>query len=154
VAAEPPGRLAPPPFSLSVLRPLGVYGGVQECHCHGYTLFGKVVGVLREAGLVWLWPRMEPPALIVRWLGTRQVIDLRRDRTCIRSQSVNSEEGAPMGLGLWYEMFVSDPVAFLFANTDPRGSLRANVSNVVLRCLSNLPLAEAQSKQVPRSCWA
>ena len=43
--------------------------------------------------------------------------------------------------GIWYEMFVSDPVAYLFKNTDPRGSLAANVSNSAVRCLSNLPLA-------------
>ena len=47
-----------------------------------------------------------------------------------------------MGIGIWYEMFVSDPVSFLFKNTDPRGSLSANVSNSTVRCLSNLPLAK------------
>jgi len=45
-----------------------------------------------------------------------------------------------MGIGIWYEMFVSDPVAYLFRNTDPRGSLAANVSSSTVRCLSNLPL--------------
>ena len=33
-------------------------------------------------------------------------------------------------------------VAFLFKNTDPRGSLRANVSNATVRCLSNMRLAD------------
>ncbi len=33
-------------------------------------------------------------------------------------------------------------MAYLFKNTDPRGSLRANVSNATVRCLSNMPLAE------------
>ena len=47
-----------------------------------------------------------------------------------------------MGIGIWYEMWINDPVAFLFKNTDPRGSLRANVSNATVRCLSNMPLAE------------
>ena len=47
-----------------------------------------------------------------------------------------------MGIGIWYEMFVSDPVSYLFKNTDPRGSLAANVSNSTVRCLSNLPLAQ------------
>ena len=47
-----------------------------------------------------------------------------------------------MGIGIWYEMFVSDPVSFLFKNADPRGSLRANVSNTTIRSLSNMPLAE------------
>ena len=45
-----------------------------------------------------------------------------------------------MGIGIWYEMFISDPVAYLFKNTDPRGSIGANVSNATVRCLSNLRL--------------
>jgi hypothetical protein len=45
-----------------------------------------------------------------------------------------------MGIGVWYEMFISDPVAFLFKNTDPRGSLSANVSSATVRSLSNMPL--------------
>lgn len=47
-----------------------------------------------------------------------------------------------MGIGIWYEMWISDPVAYLFKNTDPRGSLRANVSNATVRCLSNMKLAD------------
>jgi regulator of protease activity HflC (stomatin/prohibitin superfamily) len=70
------------------------------------------------------------------------VLDMRLDQEYLRSQPVNSEEGAPMGIGMWYEMFISDPVAFLFKNTDPRGSLRANVSNATVRCLSNMRLAD------------
>jgi len=46
-----------------------------------------------------------------------------------------------MGIGIWFEMFISDPVAFLFKNADPRGSLRANVGNSTVRSLSNMPLA-------------
>ena len=38
-------------------------------------------------------------------------------------------------------MVISDPVAHVFKNTDPRGSLRANVSNATVRCLSNMKLA-------------
>ena len=67
---------------------------------------------------------------------------MRLDQEYLRSQPVNSEEGAPMGIGIWYEMYVSDPVAYLFKNADPRGSLRANVSNATVRCLSNMPLAD------------
>ena len=47
-----------------------------------------------------------------------------------------------MGIGIWYEMFISDPVAYLFKNADPRGSLRANVSSATVRCLSNMPLGD------------
>jgi hypothetical protein len=45
-----------------------------------------------------------------------------------------------MGIGVWYEMWISDPVAFLFKNADPRGSLRANVANATVRSLSNMKL--------------
>jgi regulator of protease activity HflC (stomatin/prohibitin superfamily) len=65
---------------------------------------------------------------------------MRLDQKYLRSQPVNSEEGAPMGIGIWYEMFISDPVSYLFKNADPSGSLSANVSNSTVRCLSNLPL--------------
>lgn len=47
-----------------------------------------------------------------------------------------------MGVGVWYEMRVKHPVDYLFKNVDPRGSLRANVANATVRCLSNLPLTE------------
>src|SRR3546814_18031449 len=58
------------------------------------------------------------------------------------SSDVCSSDLAPMGIGIWYEMQISDPVSFLFKNTDPRGSLRANVRNATVRCLSNMPLGE------------
>jgi regulator of protease activity HflC (stomatin/prohibitin superfamily) len=72
---------------------------------------------------------------------------MRLDQEYLRSSPVNSEEGAPMGIGIWYEMFISDPVAFLFKNTDPRGSLAANVSNSTVRCLSNMPLSDMLSNR-------
>jgi regulator of protease activity HflC (stomatin/prohibitin superfamily) len=75
------------------------------------------------------------------------VLDMRLDQEYLRSQAVNSEEGAPMGIGMWYEMFISDPVAYLFKNTDPRGSLAANVSNSTVRCLSNMPLGEMMANR-------
>src|SRR2546426_6248622 len=37
------------------------------------------------------------------------------------------------GIGIWYEMFISDPISYLFKNADPRGSLAANVSNSTVR---------------------
>src|SRR5262249_58600818 len=97
---------------------------------------------LDQPGITCLWLKMGPRALFIHWLGKRYVIDLRLDQHYLRSQAVNSEEGAPMGIGIWYEMWVSDPVSYLFKNADPRGSLRANVSNATVRCLSNMPLAE------------
>ena len=56
-----------------------------------------------------------------------------------------------MGIGIWYEMYISDPVAYLFKNTDPRGSLAANVSNSTVRCLSNLPLGTMLVNRHPMS---
>ncbi|MEI6562747.1 MAG: SPFH domain-containing protein [bacterium] len=130
------------PLLLGVGRFLGVYAIVRERQCHVYVLFGKVIGILSEPGLWFLWPRLGWKALLVGWLGRCQVTDMRIDQAYLRSQPVNSEEGAPMGIGIWYEMFISDPVAYLFKNIDPRGSLAANVGNSTVRCLSNLPLSK------------
>ena len=122
------------------LRMFGVYAVVQEGTSHVYVLFGKVVGIITEPGLHLLLFKIGPAALIINWFGRRHVIDMRIDQQYLRSLPVNSEEGAPMGIGVWYEMFISDPVAYLFKNTDPRGSLSANVSNSTVRSLSNMPL--------------
>jgi regulator of protease activity HflC (stomatin/prohibitin superfamily) len=130
------------PLILFIGRILGLYAIVQERRSQVYILFGKVIGTLDEPGLHFLPKELGLAAFLVNWLGKCQIVDLRLDQTYLRSQAVNSEEGAPMGIGIWYEMFVSDPVAFLFKNTDPRGSLSANVSNSTVRCLSNLPLAK------------
>ena len=135
------------PILLALTRGLGLYAIVQERRALAYVLFGKVVGVLDEPGLHWLWSELGWRALIVNSFGRCYDIDLRLDQEYLRSQPVNSEEGAPMGIGIWYEMFISNPVDFLFKNTDPRGSLAANVSNSTVRCLSNLPLAEMLSNR-------
>ncbi len=128
------------PIALLLARLLGFYAVVPERRCFVYVLFGKVVDTIDDPGLHMLITRMGWRALIVNWLGTCHVLDMRLDQEYLRSQPVNSEEGAPMGIGIWYEMFISDPVSYLFKNTDPRGSLAANVSNSTVRCLSNLPL--------------
>ena len=78
----------------------------------------------------------------MNFLGKCYTLDMRLDQEYLRSQPVNSEEGAPMGIGIWYEMYISDPVSYLFKNADPRGSLRANVGNATVRCLSNMKLAD------------
>jgi regulator of protease activity HflC (stomatin/prohibitin superfamily) len=130
------------PLLLGLARLFGVYAIVRERRCQVYVLFGKVIGILDEPGLHFLWPRLGWKALFVGWLGKCHVTDMRLDQEYLRSQPVNSEEGAPMGIGMWYEMYISDPVAYLFKNIDPRGSLAANVSNSTVRCLSNLPLAK------------
>jgi len=129
------------PLLLWLARMFGVYAIVRERKCMVYILFGKVLGVLDEPGLHSLWFKLGPRALIVNWFGRCHVLDMRLDQEYLRSQPVNSEEGAPMGIGIWYEMFISDPVSFLFKNADPRGSLAANVGNATVRCLSNLKLS-------------
>ena len=130
------------PLFRFLLRLMGVYAIVEEGTCHVYVLFGKVVGVLEEPGLHILVKSLGLKGLFVGFFGKRQVIDMRLDQQYLRSLPVNSEEGAPMGIGVWYEMYVSNPVDFLFKNTDPRGSLSANVSSSAVRTLSNMPLAD------------
>jgi regulator of protease activity HflC (stomatin/prohibitin superfamily) len=128
------------PVFLAFTRMFGLYTIVNEGSCKVYMLFGKVVAVLNEPGLHFLFAKLGPKAVIVHFLGKCYELDLRLDQTYLRSQPVNSEEGAPMGIGIWYEMFINDPISYLFKNADPRGSLAANVSNSTVRCLSNLPL--------------
>lgn len=136
------GMFIAEPILKGIARLLGFYAVVEEGTCHVYVLFGKVVAVLREPGLNFLWLKLGPQAFIINWLGRRHVLDMRLDQQYLRSQPVNSEEGAPMGIGIWYEMFISDPVSYLFKNADPRGSLAANVSSATVRSLSNMPLAD------------
>lgn len=135
------------PIVLGLARMFGFYVVVQERRCLVYMLFGKVVAVLDEPGLHSLWSHVGWRAPFINWIGKRYQLDLRLDQEYLRSQPVNSEEGAPMGIGIWYEMYISDPVAYLFKNTDPRGSLSANVSNSTVRCLSNMPLGDMLSNR-------
>jgi len=128
------------PILSVILRVLGLYTIVEEGTCQVFVLFGRVAGILREPGLHVLPVRIGPSAFLVNWLGSRNVLDMRLDQQYLRSNPVNSEEGAPMGVGIWYEMYISEPVSYLFKNADPRGSLAANVSNAVVRSLSNMPL--------------
>jgi regulator of protease activity HflC (stomatin/prohibitin superfamily) len=129
------------PFLLSLLRLFGFYVIVEERRCMVYVLFGKVELVIDEPGLHFLWGTLGWKAIVMNFLGNAQEIDLRLDQEYLRATPVNSEEGAPMGIGIWYEMWIDDPVAYLFKNADPRGSLRANVGNATVRNLSNLKLA-------------
>ena len=139
------------PTFLALMQMFGIYTIVAERSCQVYVLFGKVVATLEQPGLHFLITRLGWKALVMRWLGRRYVLDMRVDQEYLRSNPVNSEEGAPMGIGIWYEMYISDPVAYLFKNTDPRGSLAANVSNSTVRCLSNLPLDEMLVNRHPMS---
>jgi regulator of protease activity HflC (stomatin/prohibitin superfamily) len=128
------------PALLGTLRGFGLYTTVAESHCKVFVLFGRVIGVLSEPGLHVPLLSLGPRALLVPFFGRIHDLDLRLDQNYLRSQAVNTEEGTPMGIGTWYEMRISDSVAYLFENTDPRGSLAANVANATVRGLSNLPL--------------
>lgn len=130
------------PFLLFLARLFALYVIVREQQCVVFELFGKVRQVITEPGLHTPWVSMGPLAMLVPFFGKKFVVDLRRDQTYLRSQPVNSEEGAPMGIGVWCEMQVSDPLAYLYKNNDPLGSLRANISNATVRCLSNMKLSE------------
>jgi regulator of protease activity HflC (stomatin/prohibitin superfamily) len=123
-----------------VLRLFGLYTTVGECRAKVYVLFGRVIGVLDEPGLRLPIAEIGPRATLVSFFGKVHELDLRLDQKYLRSLPVNTEEGTPMGIGVWYEMRVSNPVSFLFENMDPAGSLQANVTNATVRCLSNMPL--------------
>ena len=105
-----------------------------------YTFFGKVVGQADEPGLFFPIVHFGPRALLFPLFGKAYIVSTQLQQSYLRNQLVNSEEGAPMGVGVWFEMFVNDPAAFLFRNSDPMGSLKANVATAVVKQLSNLKL--------------
>lgn len=129
------------PTFLLLARTAGLYTVVREREAKVYIILGKVAGVISEPGLHILPFEIGPSVFLLPFLGKCLVVDLRLDQSYLKSNPVNSEEGAPMGIGIWYEMKVQDPVAYLFKNSDPEGSLSANVGNSTTRCLSNMPLA-------------
>jgi len=145
------GMLIAIPVFFGVARGLGLYTVVEEGQCKVYDLFGKVLAAIDEPGLHLLILKLGVKAPLVSLLGKCHVLDLRLDQAYLRSTPVNSEEGAPMGIGVWHEMVISDPVAYLFKNADPRGSLAANVANSTVRCLSNLKLASMLENRHPMS---
>jgi regulator of protease activity HflC (stomatin/prohibitin superfamily) len=127
---------------LVFLRAINFFTTVMEGKAKVYMLFGRVLGVIAQPGFHLLWLRLGPQAMLVPFFGRVHEIDTRLDQEYLRSNPVNTEEGTPMGVGVWYEMRVKNPVDYLFKNVDPRGSLRANVANAAVRNLSNLPLNE------------
>ena len=105
-----------------------------------YTLFGKVIGQVEEPGLFFPILHFGPRALLLPFFGQTYPVSIRIFQAYLRNQLVNSEEGAPMGVGIWFEALVDDPKAYLFQNSDPLGSLKANVATAVVKQLSNLKL--------------
>jgi regulator of protease activity HflC (stomatin/prohibitin superfamily) len=128
------------PILLGLSRSLGLYVIVQEAEAQVYTLFGKVIGTLTEPGLNFPVARFGPKALLVSFFGRKYRVGTALRQHYLRNQMVNSEEGTPMGVGIWYEMQVTNPVDYLFINSNPEGSLQANVASSTISTLSNLEM--------------
>ena len=128
------------PIFLGFARFFGLYACVGECKSHVFTLFGKVIGTIDEPGLQIPVMKFGGKALLVPFFGKSYVVDTSLRQHYLRSQMVNSEEGTPMGVGIWYEMRVTDPVSYLFTNANPDGSLQANVTSSTISTLSNLEM--------------
>lgn len=128
------------PILFSLARFFGHYVIIKECENQVFTLFGKVLGTLSKPGINFPVASFGPKALLVPFFGKRYKVSTALRQHYLRNQMVNSEEGTPMGVGIWYEMQVRDPVAFLFTNTNPDGSLQANVTSSTISTLSNLEM--------------
>lgn len=128
------------PIVLSFAAFFGIYNIVHERESVVFTLFGQVLGTLDKPGLQFPFLKFGPRALLVPFFGKRHSVSTAMRQHYLRSQMVNSEEGTPMGVGIWYEMQVNDPIAYLFNNTDPEGSLEANVASSTISTLSNLEM--------------
>jgi regulator of protease activity HflC (stomatin/prohibitin superfamily) len=128
------------PILLGLARFFGLYACVRECEAQVFTLFGKVIGTIDQAGLQFPLSHFGIKALLIPFFGKRYVVNTAMRQHYLRSQMVNSEEGTPMGVGIWYEMQVKNPVSFLFINANPDGSLQANVTSSTISTLSNLEM--------------
>ncbi len=128
------------PLVLGLARRLGLYAIIAERETQVFTLFGKVLGTLDEPGIRFPIGHFGLKALLVPFFGELHRVDTRLRQNYLRDQMVNSGEGTPMGVGIWYEMQVNDTVAYLFANANPEGSLEANVSSAAISTLSNLEM--------------
>ena len=128
------------PLIMKIARIFGLYAVVQEAEAQVFTLFGKVLGTLDEPGLRWPLQKFGIKSLLIPFFGKIYKVNTALRQHYLRSQMVNSEEGTPMGVGIWYEMKVTDPTAYLFNNTNPEGSLQANVASSTISVLSNLEM--------------
>jgi len=128
------------PFLTRLARTFGLYAIIHESEAQVFVLFGKVIGTLDQAGLRWPIQKFGPKALLIPFFGKIYKVNTAMRQHYLRSQMVNSEEGTPMGVGIWYEMQVNDPVSYLFTNTNPEGSLQANVTSSTISVLSNLEM--------------
>jgi hypothetical protein len=77
---------------------------------------------------------------VYTFFGKVYMVDTTMKQHDLRDQLVNSKEGAPMGVGIWYEHFVTSPDAYRFRNADLENSLAAHLATAVVKQLSNLQL--------------
>lgn len=128
------------PIILGLATKFGLYTIVKECEAQVFTLFGKIVGVMDQPGIHFPILHFGLRALLLPFFGKQYKVSTALRQHYLRNQMVNSEEGTPMGVGIWYEMQVNDPQAYLFNNANPDGSLEANVANATISVLSNLEM--------------
>ena len=128
------------PIGLTIARGFGLWTIVVEREAQVFTLFGKVIGTISEPGLHFPIAEYGARALLIPFFGNKHRVSTALKQHYLRGQMVNSEEGTPMGVGIWYEMQVNDPTAYLFVNTNPEGSLQANVASSTISTLSNLEM--------------
>ncbi len=128
------------PLLLAITQALGLYAIIKEQEAQVFTLFGTVLGTIDEPGLRFPFSYFGVKALLIPFFGKRYRVSTALRQYYLRDQMVNSEEGTPMGVGIWYEMRVTDPVAYLFRNANPEASLQANVASATISTLSNLEM--------------
>lgn len=128
------------PIFLSIAKAFGLYTIVREREAQVFTLFGKVIGTIDEAGIHYPLTLFGPKAFLIPFFGKKQNVSTALFQHYLRNLMVNSEEGTPMGVGIWYEMRVMNPVDYLYVNANPEGSLEANVASSTISTLSNLEM--------------
>lgn len=128
------------PLILKLARSFGLYTIVKESESQVFTLFGKVLGTIDTAGIQFPVSIFGIKALLIPFFGKKQSVSTALFQHYLRNLMVNSEEGTPMGVGIWYEMRVINPVDYLYINANPEGSLEANVSSSTISTLSNLEM--------------
>ena len=101
-------------FLISLGRIFQLWRVLPERTVIVYTFFGKVVGQVEEPGLFFPIAHFGPQALLFPFFGKAYTVRTQIHQAYLRNQLVNSEEGAPMGVGIWFEMYVNNPKAFSF----------------------------------------
>jgi regulator of protease activity HflC (stomatin/prohibitin superfamily) len=128
------------PVVLALGKFLLWYVIIEEAQVRVCTLFGKVIGIIDKPGLYFPVNLFGVKALLIPFFGKNYKVSTALRQNYFRNQMVNSEEGTPMGVGIWYEMKVNDAVSYLFKNANPDASLEANVASSTISTLSNLEM--------------